>query len=84
MWVRIKHFPQVACSNWKRVFLIFAGLADPDGSLRPSIDIFRQVKSMEDYSPSEQEYRLRYAIQQFAITLYNTSFNIGTISSSCS
>ncbi|CAI8035521.1 Carbohydrate sulfotransferase 14 [Geodia barretti] len=53
------YVPKVACSNWKRVFLIFANLVDPDGSLRPSIDIFRQVKSMEDYSPSEQEYRLR-------------------------
>ena len=58
---------QVACSNWKRVFLIFANLVDPDGSLRPSIDIFRQVKSMEDYSPSEQEYRLRCVIEVYAL-----------------
>ena len=41
------------------MFLIFAGLVDPNGNLRPNIDIFRQVKSLEDYTPSEQEYRLR-------------------------
>jgi len=41
------------------VFLILARMVDPKEKLRPSIDIFRQVKSLEQYNPKEQEYRLR-------------------------
>ena len=52
------------------MFLIFAGLVDPNESLRPSIETFRKVKSLEDFSPTEQEYRLRY----FCIDcIYNNS-----------
>ena len=50
---------QVGCSNWKRVFLILARIVDPEEKLRPSIDVFRQVRSLETYNPKEQEYRLR-------------------------
>ena len=39
---------------------MFAGLVDPSETLRPSVEVFRQVKSLNDYSPLEQEYRLRY------------------------
>lgn len=42
------------------MFLIFAGLVYPSETLRPSIEMFRKVKSLSDYSPHEQEYRLRY------------------------
>ncbi len=51
---------QVGCSNWKRVFLILAGIVDPGDRVRPSIEVFRQVNSLENYTPKEQEYRLRY------------------------
>jgi hypothetical protein len=50
---------QVGCSNWKRVFLILAGVVDPKSKQRPSVDIFRQVNSLMNYSPKEQEHRLR-------------------------
>ena len=33
---------------------------DPSETFRPSVEVFRQVKSLDDYSPLEQEYRLRY------------------------
>ena len=42
------------------MFLISAGVVDPSEALRPSVEVFRQVKSLDDYSPLEQEYRLRY------------------------
>ena len=50
---------QVGCSNWKRVFLILAGIVDPTQKSRPSVEVFRQVKSLENYNPKEREYRLR-------------------------
>ena len=46
------------------MFLILANLVDPGEKLRPSVEVFRKVKSLEDYSPSEQEYRLRYTLLQ--------------------
>lgn len=51
-------FVKVGCSNWKRVFLILAGIVDLKQKQRPSIDVFRQVNSLANYSPKEQEHRL--------------------------
>ena len=41
------------------MFLILAGIVDPTQKNRPSVDVFRQVNSLENYNPKEREYILR-------------------------
>ena len=43
------------------MFLVLAGIVGANQKTRPSVEVFRQVNSLENYTPKEQEYRLRYA-----------------------